>query len=351
MGVSPSTFKQQIILGLMLLSSSGCSSLGYLLQAGQGQLSFYTHSRPISEVLKDEKTPPRVRSLLGEIEPIKKFGERHGLKPTKNYTEYVKLNRSAAVWVVSACESLKFKSKEWSFPIVGSFPYLGWFDLEGAREFAQDLKKEGWDVDLRGASAFSTLGWFRDPVLSTMIPEGEEALGDLVNVVIHESVHATLYIQGQAYFNESIASFVADQLTLQYLGQTRGANSPEKLVYTQQEEQSQKIRDRLHQAYGKLARLYASNQTDADKLTEKQKILNDLKEDLKFKREINNATLIQYKTYDTGQADFEKLLKECHSDWNRFMTSLGKLNPSSFSQPQQSDFSSAIRPLIQSHCL
>src|SRR5205814_2292022 len=98
-----------------------------------------------------------------------------------------------AVWVVSACEPLRFHSKEWGFLFVGSFPYLGWFDLENARRFRDELRAEGWDADLRGAAAYSTLGYFRDAVLSSMIPEGDEALGELVNVVLHESVHATLY--------------------------------------------------------------------------------------------------------------------------------------------------------------
>src|SRR4029078_3952588 len=135
-------------------------------------------------------------------------------------------DRPAAVWVVSACEQLRFRSKEWHFPIVGSFPYLGWFDLEQAKAFADELRAESWDVDVRGAHAYSTLGWFRDAVLSTMIPEGKEALGELVNVVLHESVHATVYIEGQAFFNESIASFIADRLTDHYLIQTRGNKSP-----------------------------------------------------------------------------------------------------------------------------
>src|SRR5206468_11910645 len=132
---------------------------------------------------------------------------------------------------VSACEKLRFQSKVWNFPFVGSFPYLGWFDLEDGRSFARELKAEDngkWDVDLRGAAAYSTLGWFRDPVVSSMIPEGKEALGELVDVVLHESTHATYYISGQAFFNESIASFVADKLTPFYLDAKLGKGSEEK---------------------------------------------------------------------------------------------------------------------------
>ncbi|MBI2712508.1 MAG: aminopeptidase, partial [Bdellovibrio sp.] len=193
---SISKFRQSaLILGVALsLFGSGCGAhVRYLAQASYGQFVLLNRARPIAEVLQDERTPLRVRNLLKEIDPVKSFGEAQGLRPTHNYTEYVKLDRDAAVWVVSACEKLKFESKEWNFPIAGAFPYLGWFDLQTAQEFAEELRKEGWDVDLRGAQAYSTLGWFRDSVLSTMIPPGEGALSSLVNVVLHESVHATLY--------------------------------------------------------------------------------------------------------------------------------------------------------------
>lgn len=328
----------------------GCSSVGYLFQAGKGQLSLFTHARPIPEVIKDEKTPPRIKTLLSEISTIKKYGEKQGLKPTSNYTDYVKLDRRAAVWVVSACEPLEFKSKEWKFPIVGSFPYLGWFDLEQAKSYAQDLSKEGLDVDLRGASAYSTLGWFKDPVLSTMIPDGQEALGDLVNVVLHESVHATLYINGQAYFNESVASFVADHLTLDYLRQSRGKDSIEETAFVQAEQNSKKIQQKLHEAYQQLNGIYHSNSSDLKKLEAKTKILTELKSELKFKREINNATLIQYKTYNTGYEIFDQLIEACQGNWTKFMTVLARLKSDSFSKPQANEIDSAIRPLILSKC-
>src|SRR5690606_34569810 len=136
-------------------------------------------------------------------------------------------DREAATWVVSACESLSFKPKQWRFPIVGSFTYLGWFDHPSAEEYAEELRKEGWDVDVRGAAAYSTLNWFRDPVLSTMIPRGKHDVGSLVNVVLHESVHATIYLKDQAYFNESLASFVADRMTFDYLSEKYGETSEE----------------------------------------------------------------------------------------------------------------------------
>ncbi len=329
---------------------SGCSTIRYLFQAGKGQLELANRARPIPEVVADPRTPTRVKDLLSSIDGIKKYGESQGLKATSNYQDYVHLDRYAAVWVVSACEPLQFKSKEWKFPIVGSFPYLGWFDRDNAVEFGKDLKKEGWDVDVRGAAAYSTLGWFRDAVLSTMIPPGDEALGELVNVILHESVHATVYVSGQAFFNESVASFIADRLTADYL-KARGAEAEKQLkAYLTSEELSKVRTERFHQAYGELALLYSSDRPTEAKLVEKEKLLTQLRADLKYPREINNATLVQFKTYNDGGADFERLYKACKGDWRGFVGSVLKLKPESFEHPQQSDLKSVIDGLIQSGC-
>lgn len=335
---------------LACFTLTGCLGVRYVAQAAGGQCSLNRSSRPVAEVIRDEKTSPRLRALLSEIGAIKKFGEDSGLKPTANYTEYVSLDRPAVVWVVSACEPLRFKSRVWSFPIVGDFPYLGWFDLAEAKSFAEELRKEELDVNVRGASAYSTLGWFRDALLSSMISDGDEALGYLVNVILHESVHATLHIPSQAYFNESLASFVADRLTPTYLEQTRGPGSVEKTSYERVEEMSALRMKRLHEAYGQLDRLYASQVPDAEKLQEKARLLAELKKELGLQREINNATLVQHRTYGVGEAEFGALYAACGSNWSRFLGALRALRRDSFSRPHQEDLAPVILPLAQGGC-
>lgn len=344
------SFSKLIPVLLVVLLSSGCSTCHYFYQAGKGQMALFNRARPIPEVLKDERTRPRIRDLLSEVDSIKKYGESRGLKATPNYTEYVQLNRPAAVWVVSASEALRFESKTWSFPIVGSFPYLGWFGLDDAKSFSSQLKQEGWDVDVRGARAYSTLGWFRDAVLSTMIPDGDGALGDLANVILHESVHATLYIRGQSYFDESVASFVADRMTPDYLKKDRGEKSAELSVYLSSERESEEREKTLHAAYLSLSQVYSSDLSREKKLERKQTILADLKTRLGLRREINNATLIQYKTYNTGKAEFESLFQACGTDWKRFLSALMSLKPESFQRPQQEDLAPVLRPLAAKGC-
>src|SRR5262249_41967930 len=153
------------------------------------------------------------------------------LTATENYVRYTQLDRDAAVYVVQAAPPLELKPRLWSFPIVGTVPYLGWFNVKDAKAYAQTLAQQGLDVDVRGASAYSTLGWFKDPVLSTMIGEGDGALGELANTVLHESTHATLYVKGQSAFNESLASFVGDRLARDWLATRFGEGSRQLKAY------------------------------------------------------------------------------------------------------------------------
>lgn len=337
-------------VAFVAFGATGCGTIQYLTQAARGQLELSNRARPIEKVIQDERTPPRIARLLKDVPGIKGFGEEQGLKPTSNYTHYVQLDRPYVVYVVSACERLKFQAKTWSFPVVGSFNYLGWFSESAAQSHAEELKAEGWDVDVRGAGAFSTLGWFSDPILSSMIPAAsgaeDTALGALANVVLHESVHATLYVNGQSYFNESVASFAADLLTPKYLTTRAGEASAELSAYLRSEKQSAERRKLLHEGYVELEAVYSdSGASDAQKLEKKARVLERLRKDLGFKREINNATLIQFKTYDVGRKDFDALYERCGRDWARFWKFVQTLGPGSFPAEQMEDFSGVLGAL------
>lgn len=341
---------KRLLVLLVVLDLAGCGTARYLSQAAGGQLSLFQRARPLGRVLRDQKTPERLRGLLREVSVIKRFGEAHGLKPTPNYASYVQLDQPAVVWVVSACDPLEFKSKVWSFPVVGDFPYLGWFGLQDARGFAGELQREGLDVDVRGASAYSTLGFFQDPLLSSMVPDGDEALGELANTVLHESVHATLHVPSQTYFNESLASFVADHITPEFLALRRGPRSPELGAYVEGEALGRERVRALHEAYDQLDQIYQSSKTREEKLAEKQRLMAELKERLKLRREPNNAMLVQYRTYDTGAPEFEALAQACGGSWERFMQTLSVLKTESFPGPHARDLGPALRPLIERGC-
>ena len=313
------------------------------LQSAEGELELLAARKPIAEVMRSPRTPPRIRALLSRIPRVKRFGEENGLTPTGNYQDYVQLHRPAVVYVVSACEPLRFQPKTWSFPVAGDFPYLGWFDLRSARDYARDLVDDGWDVELRGAGAYSTLGWFDDPVLSTMIAPGPEALGDLVNVVLHESVHATLHLEGQAPFNESLASFVADRLTERYLDQA--APAFQRRAWRGQQARSLQAEEELHTTFLALDGLYRSALPEAEKRSRKAAILEALRERLRWTGSLNNATLLGHRTYRSGGSGFSALLAACQGGFRCFFDRLRTLRPASFARPQQEDLDALLTRL------
>jgi predicted aminopeptidase len=333
----------------MMFLLSGCMEVRYLAQAGVGQLSLSFGAQSINDAIGDPRMPLRTRALLREVASIKRFGELHGLTPTDNYTSYVELDRPAVVWVVSACEPLRFRAKSWRFPIVGTVPYLGWFDREDAEDFAAPLRAAGWDVDVRPAGAYSTLGWLEDPVLSTMISEGEEALGELANVVLHESLHATLYLHGQTRLNESLANFVGDELTKLYLDERLGPSSAEKASYLESQKRSDARALVLRNAYVRLNRLYASRLPADVKRAEKRALLSRLAADIGASRPINNATLVQFRVYNSGGPELSALLGVCGGSWPRFLSALKTLKHHEFTTSQE-DVGRVVQRLIRQGC-
>jgi predicted aminopeptidase len=336
------------LVGALALCSSGCFTAGYLAQAASGEYDILRAARPLPAVVGSPETPRRLQVLLAKVPDLKAFGQRHGLKPTRNYDRYADLHRGAAVWVVQACAPLSFDVRRWQFLLVGSVPYLGFFDEAAARRYAGEVAKaEALDVEVRTATAFSTLGWFRDPVLSTMIPQGEEALGELANVVLHESVHATVYVPNQSAFSESFASFVADHLTEEWLA---GRSSAEARAWVDRQERIRGRAARLHLAYQQLDELYRSSLGDEGKRAQKALLLAAVVAELKLVRPINNATLAGMRTYATGSAVFERLLGACGGKWPRVLAAVGALTAADFQSPQQEDLDPVIDRLAQREC-
>jgi predicted aminopeptidase len=328
----------------LALASLGCFHVEYLLQAALGQDDIAFRTRAISEVVDDATVPRRTRDLLLMVAHAKRFGEGQGLVATGNYDGYADLQRPAAVWVVSASQPLRFEAETWTFPIIGSVPYLGWFERRDADRHAARLRRRGLDVDLRAARAYSTLGWFDDPVLSTMIRRGDAGLAGLIDVVLHESVHSTLYIESQSRFNESLASFVARRLTREFL-QTQISQAAAR-AYAEAEQRGQRRRKRMHAIYKRLDKLYRSPASDGEKRAKKAEWLAALTAELNFKRPINNATLAQSRTYEGGNPSFDRLLARCGSV-KQMMAELACLGSHSFASSQQRDLAPILDPLCQ----
>jgi predicted aminopeptidase len=178
----------------------------YLLRAGAEEAEILLRRRPIVDVVRDPATPPATRDKLRLVLQARAFAEDAlRLRTRESFTAYTALERDTLVLVLSGVYRDRLEAKTWWFPIVGRVPYKGYFDFDRARRAAEKLESEGFDVHLRRASAFSTLGWFNDPLLSTTLRADSI---DLVDTVIHELTHNTFYEPGEAAFNESFASFV-----------------------------------------------------------------------------------------------------------------------------------------------
>ena len=230
----------------------------YVSQAARGQFDLLGRARPIEDVVRDPDTPIRTAALLSEIPAIKQYGRSYGLKIKNNYSTYSALGRTAAVWFVGAADPVAFKPLRWCFPIAGCFAGVGWFDEDDAVANKLELDAMGYDAMVRPASAYSTGGWFPDPVLSTMLGGGDDALPELANVILHESVHATVLVPDEPFFNESFASYIADALTDHWIDERFGAGSPEELAWTLGEATRLPRTARLLAAYEELKTLYAS---------------------------------------------------------------------------------------------
>jgi len=187
---------------------SGCGHLSYYWQAATGQLALNAARRPLSEVLADPSTPAQLRRKLELAQQIRAYAVSElGLPDNKSYTSYADLKRPYVSWNVVAAPELSLQAKQWCFPIAGCVSYKGYFDENAAKSFAQALRSEGWEVYISGVPAYSTLGWFEDPLLNTFIYYSDV---ELARLIFHELAHRLLYVKGDSSFNESFASAVEE---------------------------------------------------------------------------------------------------------------------------------------------
>jgi predicted aminopeptidase len=330
-------------------TSTGCLYTRYVAQAGHGQFELLAKSKPLEEVVRDPDTPLRTALLLAEIPAIKDYGRSYGLHIRKNYERYSSLGRPAAVWFTAAADPVAFKPRKWCFPIVGCFAGLGWFDEDEAVKFKLEMEARGFDAIVRPASAYSTGGWFPDPVLSTMLGGGDDALPELFNVIIHESVHATILINDQQFFNESLASYIADTLTDNWIRLRFGPGSPEDVAWTLGQALHLPRIARLLAAYRALKALYESTASRDDKLAQKQRIIDELVDDLRMRKRPNNASLTEVRVYSGGAAPLILAHRAC-GDLRALIDATKTLERKDFKKPLEDDLG-YIGELIGKRCV
>lgn len=307
-------FAATILVGLFI---SGC----YLPRQGIGLLSVYGRARKSEKVLRttnDEK----VREFLSQSAAIKRFAvDSLGLSDDKNYTRYVETDKRYMVDVVTAARADSFEPRKWCWPLVGCVPYKGFFKREDADRLEAKLKRKGYDVHRWRAGAFSSLGILSDPLLSYM---KEYSLYRLASMLIHEQTHATLYLRGEAQFNEELATFVGREGALKYIAHTHGDTCEEYKNTRKYLRDYTVFLSFIEDLHAELENLYRSEQPKAEILAEKERIIADSRErfaaeyDDSFetnrfrgfiKADVNNAYLSAHNTYYKDLALYEELYK------------------------------------------
>ena len=243
-----------IVLAAVFLSSCYVPRQGYHLVAQQ------VAATPMAAIPPEERTE-RERELFAEVGAIRSFAaETLGLTLGDSYTTYYRTNRDHLVDVVSAAGEFSFERKEWWFPFFGRFPYKGFYQRKPAERLARRLDNRGWDVIVRPVDAFSTLGYFKDPVISFM---ADYPVARLAELIIHEAAHATLWLRSESQFNEEFATFVGRVGSESYLVDRYGADSPERIALVRRRRDQERFRDDVLALKEDLRRLYGAHSTQS----------------------------------------------------------------------------------------
>jgi predicted aminopeptidase len=307
---------KRVLTLLALLLLSGCETLSYYTQAIGGQMSFLASARPLDAWLADPATPDDLRARLRTAQEIRAFASRElGLPDNASYRSYADLGRPFVVWNVFATPEFSVEPKRECFPFTGCVPYLGFFSETAARAHAAKLKRDGLDVHLGGVLAYSTLGWFSDPLLSTFIryPEAQVA-----RLVFHELAHQVAYASGDTTFNESFAVVVEEEGVRRWLA-AHGHEQDLKAFHAAQA-RKRAFATAVKETRDRLAAVYASGEPAEVKRSRKREEFDRLREQFPgaVPAQPNNAFLASVALYTEMVPGFEQLLAESGGDLKKF---------------------------------
>lgn len=318
-----------------------CNSIWYGIQQGKGQLKIVCGSKPINVFLKDSAFADSLKVKLRLIKEIKKFAiDSLGINTSENYENLFDQKNKPVMWVVTACEKYNLEPYCWKFPFLGKFSYKGYFNESKALKEEIRLKKKGFDTDVSVVNAWSTLGWFKDPVMSSML---NKSPGQLARVIIHELTHGTLYVKNNIQFNENLASFVGDKGAILFLNWKYGDNSNELNDYLEDFSDMAKVRSHLLKGVDDLMTFYGSQDSTfiiKNKQKEIEKIIlsldtiklykkGKLKNVINNSKHINNTFFTDFLTYRMEQDSLEiEFVKDFNSNFKTYLSYLKKKYPS-----------------------
>ena len=307
----------------------------YYLQAAGGQLEVLRKRESIERLLADPDTPAALAARLSLIRDAREFSiAQLGLPDNDSYRDFADLDRDYAVWSVVAAPEFSVEARTWCFPVAGCVAYRGYFSERRARAKAARLKARGYDVFVGGVTAYSTLGAFADPVLSTMLSRDDTAL---VALLFHELAHQVLYVGGDTAFNESFASAVEELGVERWLGAR--AEGDRWRRYRQRQSLADELTGLALAARDDLALLYAGPMTLAEKRRAKAARLDALAaaltnralargvapDEARFAGPLNNARLAVWSAYERHVPAFRRLFRDCGEDFRCFYDSAAEL--------------------------
>ena len=323
---------------VLFFSLAGCSTVGYYSQIVSGHMRIVLGKRPVAEIVSDESVDDNIKHSLQVAQKARHFAvEQLGLPDNKSYTSFYDTGKRFVTWNVVAAEEFSFNPAVWCFPIAGCVSYRGYYTEEDASAYAQGLADQGLDVAVNGATAYSTLGWFKDPLLNTMIRRSDFSLASLL---FHELAHQQLYVGDDSAFNESFATFVELEGLRQWQRHEEENNPSAQLtemskrlaVRKQHREEFiqllSRTKDDLQELYEspiEEEEMRAAKLARFDQMRDEYEVLKESWDgfngyDNWFKRGLNNARLVSVATYNEYVPAFEEMFKQNDSSFEKFYT-------------------------------
>ena len=324
-----------LLLALLVALVPSCQTVRFYGQAVGGQMEILRKSRLNADVLADPATSPVLHRQLTSVERIRRFASDHlSLPGDESYGKYADLGRKHVVWVLYAAPEFSLKPKKWRYPAIGEMDYRGYFHEQDTVALAGQLKGDGYDVFVGDVDAYSTLGWFHDPVLNTFVDYPDI---DLAETVFHELTHRRIFRRGDTVFNESLANTVAEEGVKRWLmheGRLADLRKYEGRLIRRREFYQEIDRSRW-----KLEALYASRQPAPVMREKKAEILARLRDQFRELRrrwggrgleswlheDLNNGHIVSLKLYADKMPPFQKLLAECDGSLDVFFKRAARL--------------------------
>ena len=323
--------KVKVVLSILIcwVTLGGCQTVHYYSQAIDGQCRILLKRQPISAIVTDSNSPQPLRESLTYILKVRKFAENELQLPVGNhYLTYVDLNRPFVLWNVFAVPEFSLTPKTWCYPVAGCAAYRGYFDETNAQQYAHKLNKQGYDVYVGGVTAYSTLGWFDDPILSTFVRFSQAQKAALI---FHELAHQKLYVKDDTAFNESFATFVEQE----GLRRWQLSSGSEQIYsdYLRQHRRRRQFVQLIMQYRQKLEFLYQTDLEPAEKRVRKATIFSELRNEFDrlktrqvelsaynvwMNRSLNNAKISSVVAYHDFLPAFQKMLTQFAGELDLF---------------------------------